>query len=243
MCHIWIRFIVYIYSQKYSKFMHVVVLSGPEMAAEFKRKFPEGREGVSFAFLSSLSLQREQLRPTDVVFDFLLHAQPERLLLYAPGQVVFCNAATVQLAALVQKAAAPCILIGFNGIPTLLNRPVLEASLLQPEHEAKLKEVCAALGTEYLLVEDRVGMVTPRLICMIINEACYTLQEQTASIADIDLGMKLGTNYPKGPFEWANQMGVEHVYRVLEAVYEDTKDERYKICPLLKTKYLKGEKF
>ncbi|MDX5437551.1 MAG: 3-hydroxyacyl-CoA dehydrogenase family protein, partial [Pontibacter sp.] len=84
---------------------------------------------------------------------------------------------------------------------------------------------------------------TPRMICMIINEACYTLQEQTASIPDIDQGMKLGTNYPKGPFEWANQIGVQNVYRVLQAVYEDTKEERYKICPLLKTNYLKGETF
>ncbi|GAA4423336.1 hypothetical protein GCM10023188_02040 [Pontibacter saemangeumensis] len=225
--------------------MHIVVLSGPEMAAEFKQKFPEGREDVSFSFLSNLSLLDEQCKHSDVVFDFLLHRQPERLAQYAPGQVVFCSAATVQLAALVREVEleAPCTLIGFNGLPTLLNRPVLEASLLNPEHEAKLKEVCAALGTEYLLVEDRAGMVTPRLICMIINEACYTLQEQTASIEDIDLGMKLGTNYPKGPFEWANEMGVEHVYEVLQAVYEDTKDERYKICPLLKTKYLKGEKF
>ena len=215
------------------------------MAAEFKEKFPEGTEGVSFTFLNSLSLQDEQFQLADVVFDFLLHQQPQRLAQYAPGQVVFCNAATMQLAALAKAAELekPCTLIGFNGLPTLFNRPVLEVSLLHPEHEGKLKEVCDQLGTEYLLVQDRVGMVTPRLICMIINEACYTLQEQTASIADIDLGMKLGTNYPKGPFEWANEMGVEHIYEVLQAVYEDTKDERYKICPLLKTKYLKGEKF
>lgn len=215
------------------------------MAAEFKQKFPEGKQGISFTFLNNLSLQDEQLQPTDVVFDFLLHRQPQRLAQYAPEQVVFCNAATVQLAALVKEVELekPCTLIGFNGLPTLFNRPVLEASLLQPEHEAKLKEVCAALETKHLLVDDRIGMVTPRLICMIINEACYTLQEQTGSIADIDIGMKLGTNYPKGPFEWANEMGVEHVYEVLQALYDDTKDERYKICSLLKTKYLKGEKF
>jgi len=225
--------------------MHIVVLSGPEMAAEFRQKFPEGKNGVSFTFLSSLSLPDEQSKPTDVVFDFLLHRQPERLTQYASEQAVFCNAATVQLAALVKEAAVeqPCTLIGLNGLPTLLNRPVLEVSLLHPQHEERLKEVCAALDTEYLLVEDRVGMVTPRMICMIINEACFTLQEDTATIADIDQGMKLGTNYPKGPFEWANQLGVENVYEVLHAVYEDTKDERYKICPLLKTKYLKGENF
>ena len=78
---------------------------------------------------------------------------------------------------------------------------------------------------------------------MIINEACYTLQEGTATIPDIDLGMKLGTSFPKGPFEWANLIGVSEVYHTLKAIYEDTKDERYKICPLLKTKHLKGERF
>lgn len=215
------------------------------MAAEFKQKFPEGKEGITYTFLHSHRLQDEQLRLADIVFDFLLHEQPERLGLYAPEQVVFCNAATVQLAALVREAETEqvCTLIGFNGLPTLFNREVLEVSLLHAQDEAKLQQVCQALGTAYLLVEDRVGMVTPRMICMIINEACYTLQEQTASITDIDQGMKLGTNYPKGPFEWANQLGVENVYRVLRAVYEDTKEERYKICPLLKTKYLKRESF
>ncbi|WP_162054017.1 3-hydroxyacyl-CoA dehydrogenase family protein [Pontibacter pamirensis] len=225
--------------------MHIVVLSGAEMAGEFKQKFPEGNKEISFSFLHHHNLHGEQLQPTDIIFDFLLHRQPERLSYYAPEQVVFCNAATVQLAALVKEAQLeePCTLIGINGLPTLLNRPVLEVSLLNPEHEEKLKDVCAALGTEYLLVDDRVGMVTPRMICMIINEACFTLQEETASIADINQGMKLGTNYPKGPFEWANEMGIANVYEVLQAVYEDTKDERYKICPLLKIKYLKGEQF
>lgn len=225
--------------------MHIVVLSGPEMAAEFKQKFPEGKEGITYTFLQSHSLLDEQLKPTDIIFDFLLHEQPERLSLYAPEQVIFCNAVTVQLAALVHQneLEKPCTLIGFNGLPSLFNRPVLEVSLLHAGCEAKLKEVCDALDTDYLLVDDRVGMVTPRMICMIINEAFYTLQEQTAGVEDIDLGMKLGTNYPKGPFEWASQIGIKNVYQVLQAVYEDTKEERYKICPLLKTRYLRGQTF
>ena len=60
----------------------------------------------------------------------------------------------------------------------------------------------------------------------------YTTRE------DIDKAMKLGTNYPHGPFEWCERIGVKHVYEVLEAVYEDTKDERYMISPLLKKEYL-----
>jgi 3-hydroxybutyryl-CoA dehydrogenase len=75
---------------------------------------------------------------------------------------------------------------------------------------------------------------------MIINEAYYTVQEGTACRTDIDLGMKLGTAYPKGPFEWSEEIGIDHVYETLEALYQDTKDERYKICPLLKTEYLQS---
>ena len=61
---------------------------------------------------------------------------------------------------------------------------------------------------------------------------------KTASEEDIDLAMKLGTNYPYGPFEWARKIGIKHIYEILEALYEDTKDERYKISPLLKKEFL-----
>lgn len=225
--------------------MHILVLSGAEMIAEFKLKFLEGSNGNAFTFLDSADDIDEQVKGADLVFDFLLHRQPERLAMYTTGQVVFCSAATVQLAALAHPYSPDrlCTLIGFNGLPTLFNREVLEVSLLRPDDAAKLREVCAQLGTDYLLVEDRVGMVTPRILCMIINEACYTLQEKTADVAAIDMGMKLGTNYPKGPFSWANEIGIAHVYQVLEALYLDTKEERYKTCPLLKTKHLKGEQF
>lgn len=225
--------------------MRILVLAGPQMAEEFRQKFPDTGDGIRYSFLQSHNITDEQLEPSDVVFDFLLHEQPERLSMYAPEQVVFCNAATIQLAALVKRSGVekPCTIIGFNGLPSLFNRPVLEVSLYNKRSESKLIEICNELETEFLVVKDRVGMVTPRIICMIINEACYTLQERTASKEDIDLGMKLGTNYPKGPFEWANLIGIDNVYQVLASVYEDTKEERYKVCPLLKTKFLKGEKF
>jgi 3-hydroxybutyryl-CoA dehydrogenase len=135
------------------------------------------------------------------------------------------------------------IKFGFCGLPTLLNRRLLEVSLYQEADRAKLAEACAALGTDYRVVADRVGLVTPRVICQIINEACFTVQEGTATMQDVDLGMKLGTNYPRGPFAWANAIGVERVYAVLEALWQDTHDERYKVCPLLKRQALRGEPF
>ena len=76
---------------------------------------------------------------------------------------------------------------------------------------------------------------------MIINEAFYTVQEGTAVAKDIDTAMKLGTNYPKGPFEFLKLMGIKNVYNALNAVYNDTHDERYKVCALLKNSYLRRD--
>lgn len=109
-----------------------------------------------------------------------------------------------------------------------------------PDEEHVLKRICDELKTDFLLVDDRIGLVTPRVICMIINEAYYTVQEGTASREDVDMAMKLGTNYPYGPFEWCNRIGIKHVYELIEALYDDTQDERYKICPLLKKEYLRA---
>jgi 3-hydroxybutyryl-CoA dehydrogenase len=68
---------------------------------------------------------------------------------------------------------------------------------------------------------------------MIINEAYLTLEEGIASREDIDLAMKLGTNYPYGPFEWADRIGLGNVVRVLRGAQKETGDERYEVCRLL----------
>jgi 3-hydroxybutyryl-CoA dehydrogenase len=158
---------------------------------------------------------------------------------------VFVCAVKDSLAQMVhsQKANILFPLFGINSIDTFINRNLTEVSVFQNSDEAILKNCMQQLNWDYKLVQDRVGMVTPRVISMIINEACYTLQEGTAGMADIDISMKLGTNYPFGPFEWADRIGIANVFQILESVFYDTKDERYKICPLLKTYYLKGLNF
>ena len=74
---------------------------------------------------------------------------------------------------------------------------------------------------------------------MDLQQGFYTVQEGTATESDIDQAMLLGTNYPMGPFEWCEKIGLSDVYETLEALYLDTHDERYKICSLLKQRYLR----
>lgn len=222
--------------------MQIIVVAPAQYEAEFQRKFSGEHD---YTFIADDNQIADALSHTDVVFDFLLQDNPQRLRLYRDqsGLVVFCNAVNISLAAFVHEAGflPSCTLFGFNGWPGMIDRTYLEATLLHANDEPVLTEVCQKLGTEYLLVDDRVGLVTPRIISMIINEAFYTLQEGTATMPDIDLAMKLGTNYPFGPFEWAKKIGIRLIYQVLDALYQDTKDESYKICPLLKKHYLREQ--
>ncbi len=230
--------------------MHILVIDGAHVEAEFRAKFGPGHEYSFFTTDVEPTIEDWQnyhqsleafLQVVNVVFDFTGAVHNSPLRDHNPMPTLFQEASGA-FAGFTDGLNGPHGL-GFCGLPTLLNRPLLEVSLYDEADREKLAETCAALGTDYRVVQDRVGLVTPRVICMIINEACYTLQGGTASIKDIDLGMKLGTGYPRGPFEWANAIGVERVYAVLEALWQDTHDERYKVCPLLKRQALRGEPF
>ncbi|WP_017731154.1 3-hydroxyacyl-CoA dehydrogenase family protein [Nafulsella turpanensis] len=228
--------------------MKILAVGNERILAKFREKFAGSSQDapLDYHFFSETADIAEELTSAEVVFDFTLDEEPENIELYLEHDhlLVFCNMPKMSLAEVqYYNPEIACMLVRFNGLPTFLNRPLLEVSLLEESARERVEAVGKVLGTEIAVVADRVGMATPRVICMIINEAFYTVQEGTASREDIDLGMKLGTNYPYGPFEWCERIGVGQVYELLEAMYEDTKDERYKICPLLKHEYLKAQKF
>jgi 3-hydroxybutyryl-CoA dehydrogenase len=183
------------------------------------------------------------LDANDLTFDFIIDEEPHEFEMYTGKTItVFLNSCKISLRELTHSVdhQMSCTIFGFNGLPTLFNRPVLELAVWRQKDLMPLQKICEDLGTGFMVVDDRVGLVTPRVVAMIINEAYYTVQEGTASRDDIDMAMRSGTNYPYGPFEWSRRIGIKHVFELLEAVYEDTKDERYKICPLLKKEYLKN---
>ena len=130
---------------------------------------------------------------------------------------------------------------GMCTFPYLLERNSLELSNPYNFSNQELEKFASILGYEKVeWVQSRVGFITPRILCMIINEAYYTVQEGTANKEDINTAMKLGTNYPKGPFEFLDLFGIDLVYDQLLTLYHDTQEERYKICSLLKQEYLRS---
>ena len=219
-------------------FMKVLVRGNDSNILEFSTKFKDQfRYDTDTENSTTLDLSEY-----DVVFDFFTDEFPENPEQYIHNehQVIFCNTVKTTLAELsfYLNHDFSCTFLGFNGLPSFFDRELLELTVLRTEDRQILEAISSKLGFEYTVVEDRVGMVTPRVICMIINEAYFTVQEGTAEKEAVNHAMKLGTNYPFGPFEWAERIGISHVYELLEALYDDTKDERYKISPLLKREYL-----
>jgi len=76
--------------------------------------------------------------------------------------------------------------------------------------------------------------VLGRIVCQVINESAFALGEGVGSAQDIDTGMVLGLSHPRGPFEWARAIGLDHVLSVLDALWEEYREERYRPAPALR---------
>ena len=118
--------------------------------------------------------------------------------------------------------------IRLNGWNGFLKRTTWE---LAGENNDILKQLSAQLGIRFSFFPDEPGFVSARVLSMIINEAYYAKEENVSSDNEIDIALKLGTNYPKGPFEWANEIGLRNVLNLLKTL--SLNDARYTVCKLL----------
>jgi len=208
--------------------MTILVVGDERNLQECQQKF--GSE-FSYQHIFERTQVGDFLKDEFVVFDF--QDQDKTISIYSHHSgVVFLN---YSKSTLTKSENTRTTFFGFCGLPTFLNREILEVCTTNEADLKILKDVCRALKTEFAAVKNQVGLITPRVIGMIINEAYFAAEENIASRQDIDLAMKLGTNYPFGPFEWCQKIGVKNVFELLDAVYNSTSDERYKVCNLLKS--------
>jgi 3-hydroxybutyryl-CoA dehydrogenase len=98
----------------------------------------------------------------------------------------------------------------------------------------------ATLGKHTAWVGDAPGLVLGRIVCQVINEAAFALTEGVGSAEDVDAGMIHGLNYPRGILRWGDEIGLEHVLAVLDGLYEEHREERYRAAPLLRSLVMSG---
>ncbi|HVU55883.1 MAG TPA: 3-hydroxyacyl-CoA dehydrogenase family protein [Puia sp.] len=134
---------------------------------------------------------------------------------------------------MINSVAYTCAEIGasfirINAWPGMLEREVHELAIGREMESSRLfiDELYKQLGWKYRIVPDIPGMISGRILAMVINEAYYTLQENVSTKEEIDIAMRLGTNYPMGPFEWSEKIGLKNIYDLLNKL--SATDDRYR---------------
>jgi len=201
--------------------MNIGIHGLPEQDEEIRKKF-----GAAHAYLPVSD--EGELPGLDLLFDCV----PSEKLISSmdANTVVFADVMANSLAG-INLQRKDVYVLGFCAWPGFINRPAMEVSCSNAAI-TRLLFLSTKLNTEFLQVDDQPGLVSPRVIAMMINEAYLAAGEGIASRRDIELAMKLGTGYPYGPFEWCARIGAARVVRLLRVMAE-TNPSRYVIAPLL----------
>lgn len=160
--------------------------------------------------------------------------QPDRRGLPHPqggARVLLC--AQGSLAALDPGGSA----VGFHVVGPLKHAGLVELTRSEsssPVAAGRAERFFAALGKHVVWVGDAPGLVLGRIVCQLINESAFALGDGVGDARDIDTGMVLGLSHPRGPLEWADAIGLDHVLTVLGALCDEYREERYRPAPELR---------
>jgi 3-hydroxybutyryl-CoA dehydrogenase len=132
---------------------------------------------------------------------------------------------------------------GFHVLPPLETARLVELTRTagtSPAAAGRAEELVTALGRHATWVGDAPGLVLGRIACQLVNEAAFAVGEGVGSPDDVDAGMVLGLNHPRGPLTWADDIGLDHVLAVLDALHGELREERYRAAPLLRRLVAEG---
>lgn len=181
----------------------------------------------------------------DLVIDLSIDGRHEALRMlaergraYSSARVIIVNGITITATA-ASSALSNSSLLALSFLPgvTRAAAHIELASAMQCDRAVAQHAsvaLAALVGRPVERVEDRVALVAARVLAMVINEAAFAVMENVASPSDVDTAMKLGTNYPIGPLAWSDAIGHEHVVDILDALFDEYHEERYRACVLLR---------
>jgi 3-hydroxybutyryl-CoA dehydrogenase len=132
---------------------------------------------------------------------------------------------------------------GFMLVPPLDGTRLVELTRLPgtpAESSQRSEAFFAALGFESEWVADSAGLVLGRIVAQLVNEAGFAVGEGVGSADDVDAGLELGLNHPRGAVAWGEAIGLVEVFAQLEAIWHERREDRYRVAPLLRHSALRG---
>ena len=151
--------------------------------------------------------------------------------------VIATNTSSISITQLAAVVRAPERFIGlhfFNPVPMMALLEVIRGLQTSDATQAAAIAFAQAIGKTPIAMKNSPGFAVNRILCPMINEAIFVLQEGLASAEDIDTGMTLGCNQPIGPLALADMIGLDTMLAVMQVFYEGFNDPKYRPAPLLK---------
>ena len=189
-------------------------------------------QGVKEGTSIEIAKEPGEVADADCYIDLLFTNTKERI-----ASLKQLQPAIIIINAIIDTSLAfPQGFIRMNGWNTFLKRPVAELATGESFNKETVAAIFANINKTIEWVPDVPGFISPRVISMIINEAYFALEDNVSSREEIDTAMKLGTNYPYGPFEWTQRIGINNIYTLLSFLSQQ--NTRYTPAYLLKQEAL-----
>ena len=179
--------------------------------------------------------------------DLIIEAAPEReelkeqiyrqiAPLLKPDTILASNTSSIPITKLAAMSERPDKFIGmhfFNPVPMMKLVEITRGIATSDATFATAQEVAKKLGKTVAAAEDSPGFIVNRVLCPMINEAIFALQEGIGTVSAIDTGLKLGANHPMGPLELADFVGLDTLLAVMRVLHDGLGEDKYRPCPLL----------